>query len=145
MSLLIPGAIRQPSAQLINHNWSYFGQSEACWVFTAWNGSPAVKVWLRWCGRTAWAMGSGHERIDFSDTVCSYILIPVRFPEIEGASGNVSEHHTSRSSWLISRTVCEIQIYSGNLQRMICYAERHLFPQSRLYTCSCSRLVVRVS
>ena len=34
----------------------------------------------------------------------SYTLIPARFPKIEGASGNVSEHHTSRSSWLISRT-----------------------------------------
>ena len=34
----------------------------------------------------------------------SYTLIPARFPRIEGASGNVSEHHTSRSSWLLSRT-----------------------------------------
>ena len=30
---------------------------------------------------------------------CSYTLNPARFPRIEGASGNVSEHHTSRSSW----------------------------------------------
>ena len=34
----------------------------------------------------------------------SYTLIPARFLRIEGASGNVSEHHTSRSGWLISIT-----------------------------------------
>ena len=37
----------------------------------------------------------------------SYTLIPTRFPRIEGASGNVSQQHTSRSSWLISRTEWE--------------------------------------
>ena len=30
--------------------------------------------------------------------------IPTRFPRIEGASGNVSGHHTSRSTWISSRT-----------------------------------------
>ena len=35
----------------------------------------------------------------------SYTLLPARFPRIKGASGNGSEHHTSRSNWLISRTL----------------------------------------
>ena len=39
----------------------------------------------------------------------SYTLNPARFPRIEGASGNVSEHHTSRSSWPSSRTVSRMQ------------------------------------
>ena len=34
----------------------------------------------------------------------SYTLIPDRFPRIKGESGNVSGHHTAKSSWLISRT-----------------------------------------
>ena len=34
----------------------------------------------------------------------NYTLNPARFPRIEGESGNVSEHHTSRSSWHRSRT-----------------------------------------
>ena len=34
----------------------------------------------------------------------SYTLRPERFPRIEEASGNVSEHHTSRSTWPRSRT-----------------------------------------
>ena len=36
--------------------------------------------------------------------------------EFEGASGNVSEHHTSRSSWLISRT--ELTLYDWQTARV---------------------------
>ena len=48
----------------------------------------------------------------------SYTLIPARLPRIEGASGNASEHHTARSSWLISctdhtSTLCHVLYFSG--------------------------------
>ena len=34
-------------------------------------------------------------------TLHSYTFIPARFPRIEGASGIVSEHHTSKSGFLL--------------------------------------------
>ena len=42
---------------------------------------------------------------DLEDINRVYALIPARFPRIEGASGNVSKYNTSKSSWLILRTV----------------------------------------
>ena len=40
---------------------------------------------------------------------CSYTLIAARFPRIL-RRGNVSDHHTSRSGWLIYRTECNFRV-----------------------------------
>ena len=48
--------------------------------------------------------------LNMSKLPCSYTHIPARFPRVEGESGNVSEHHTSRSNWLISRTACDMYL-----------------------------------
>ena len=58
---------------------------------------------LKFQGQSTCSLHCRHENKNREYTF-SYTLIPARFPRIEGASGNVSEHHTSRSSWLISRT-----------------------------------------
>ena len=51
--------------------------------------------------------------IAVTNALFSYVLISARFPRIEEASGNVSEHHTSRSSWLIPRTV--LGVWNGGI------------------------------
>ena len=63
----------------------------------------------------------------------SYTLIPARFHRLEGASGNVSEHHTSRSSWLFSWTglscgkikVLE-QIFKAWIIETFCYIANYI-------------------